>query len=38
MYDQDIIFDSCMEAFKIINQKKRYVDMHITAEDRLEIE
>jgi DNA replicative helicase MCM subunit Mcm2 (Cdc46/Mcm family) len=33
-YDQDIIFDSFMEAFKVTNQKKRYVDMDITEEDR----
>ncbi len=37
MYDEDILFDSRMEAFKITNQKKRYVDMSITQDDKDEI-
>lgn len=37
-HDEDILFDSRMEAFKVSNQKKRYVDMQITEEDVKEIE
>lgn len=38
MYDEDILFDSCMEAFKVTNQKKHYIDMTITEDDRAEID
>lgn len=38
MYDEDILFDSRMEAFKVTNQKKHYIDMSITQEDRAEID
>jgi hypothetical protein len=29
-HEQDLIFDACIEAFKIESQKKKYVDMMIT--------
>jgi hypothetical protein len=29
-HEQDLIFDICIEAFKVSSQKKKYVDMEIT--------
>lgn len=37
MHEQDLVFDVCIEAFKIESQKKKYVDMQITEEDKAEI-
>lgn len=36
-YEQDLLFDICLEAFKVSSQKKKYTDMDISEEDKEEI-
>jgi len=36
-HEQDLLFDICLEAFKVSSQKKKYTDMDISEEDKEEI-